>query len=429
MNILVTGASGFIASKLVGRLILEGHNVTCCVRNVREAEKKFPGAKIIPCNFEKDVEEKAWLDRFENIDTLINCVGILSSFFKKKIWQIHYETPKVFFDAAVKKGVKKIIQISAFGIEHSTTEYAKSKKAADEYLMTLRTCAVIVRPSMVYSTGSYGGSSLFRGLASLPYFIVVPGRGDQLLQPIFFEDIAQGILKIVNDEKCETQILNFVGPEKISLKNILMRMREWLGMKKAIVVNMPEKIISFFSFLGDVFRFSTINSTSNKMLMQNNIATEDEQESFFRIIKPKKMSEVFLGNPSYVQDKWHAKLYLLRPFLRLSIGFVFVASGVTTLFLYPQEKTFELMNSFPFSSFEKNIFLYGASFVDIILGIFTLINYKLKQVGIIQCAMILIYTVIISIFSPVWWLHPFGPIIKNLPVFVAVLIMISLESS
>jgi hypothetical protein len=72
--------------------------------------------------------------------------------------------------------------------------------------------------------------------------------------------------------------------------------------------------------------------------------------------------------------------------------------------------------------------LYALSTIDFLLGLATLFNYRLLVMGFLQCVLILLYTTIISFSLPIYWLHPFAPIAKNIPLFVAILIMMALNS-
>jgi len=73
------------------------------------------------------------------------------------------------------------------------------------------------------------------------------------------------------------------------------------------------------------------------------------------------------------------------------------------------------------------LMLYSAAAVDFILGIATLLAYRINLVGMVQIALIVIYSVIISFALPEQWIHPFGPVTKNLPLVAATLIMMVLE--
>ena len=73
------------------------------------------------------------------------------------------------------------------------------------------------------------------------------------------------------------------------------------------------------------------------------------------------------------------------------------------------------------------IMLYGAAATDIILGIATLIAYRINIVASIQVAIIVLYTIIISFSQVEQWIHPFGPISKNIPLIIATYMMVVLE--
>lgn len=430
MNIFVTGASGFIAAQIVTDLIDNGHQVVCAVRDISLATRLFPKATIIACDFENDTKYETWKNRLKGCDIVINCVGILYHPNNEIIWNVHYHTPKALFDACVVTGVKRIIQISALGVERAQVDYAKSKKAADDYLLTLPIPSIVLRPSVVYARGSYGGTSLFRGLAGFPLFIPIPGNGKQEMQPIHLHDLSKAILTLLTKPLTHSIILNAVGPKKEKFLNLLSTLRSWLGFKKVKTIDIPNWCIKSLSLLGNLIPYSTINTTSYSMLMQNNITSEEESKRFFDFIgfMPRNLQEGIYQEPSSVQDRWHARLYFLKPALRISIAFIWIFTAITSAFLFPKAAIYELMTKVGISAFWQSPLLYGTCLIDAILGIAMLGNYKLRQVYLAQFFLIVAYTLTLAFMLPILILDPFGPLIKNIPILLSILVLLAIES-
>jgi len=430
MNILVTGASGFMASQIVTDLMAAGHRVTCCVRNTGYTQNLFPNTTVIACDFIHDTSSDHWIERLKNIDAVINCVGVLYHPNQKIVWAVHHDTPKALFDACVKMGITKIIQISALGIGQSDTVYAKSKKAIEDYLFTLPVKAFILRPSLVYGRGSYGGTSLFRGLAGLPFILPVPGKGEQKFQPIHVQDLSQAILKLIQISPDETKILSAVGPKQIALHSVLLNIRSWLGFAKAKICFIPLRLIQLGSLLGNLIPYSAMNSTSYKLLRQDNIASDEETRKFHDQIGfvPRDFISGVYSQPSSVQDHWHARLYFLKPLLQISIAFIWIFTAICSLFLYPKANSYHLLSQMGVSHFWQPVLLYGSSILDALLGIGMLCAYQIKKLCIFQIILIIIYSLIITWKLPYLWLDPFGAMSKNIPLLTAILVFMGLES-
>lgn len=429
MKILVTGATGFIASQIVTDLIAANHDVTCCVRNISYAKNLFPTATLLPCDFINDTTTDYWTERLKNIDIVINCVGIFSHPNIKAIWAIHYYTPCALFKACVEVGVKKIIQISALGVDTANVDYAKSKKAADDFLLTLPITSIILRPSLVYGHGSYGGTSLFRGLAALPWFIPIPGKGEQEFQPIYLHDLSKAIIHLISVPLNQSILLNAVSSKHVKLYEILTITRAWLGLTRAKLLYIPLMLIRLIAFLGNLKPYSVLNTTSLKMLMQNNVATLETTKVFHDQISfiPRDFTEGIYSEPSTVQDRWHAKLYFLRPLLQVAIAFLWLFTGICSLFLYPKSASYNLLAQVGVIAFWQPILFYGASILDLLLGLGMLFSFQLKKICTLQIFLILIYSAIITWKLPNLWLEPFGPIVKNIPLLIAILVLIALE--
>lgn len=428
MNVLVTGATGYIGSWVTRKLINAGHSVTCCVRDTAYAQKLFPEAKIISCDFINDINADVWKPKLKNIDVLINCVGIFYHPNKEIIWKIHYSTPRELFHAAAEEKVKKIIHISALNVENMAVDYATSKRKLEEYLLGLSVPAVILKPSLIYGPGSYGGMSLLRGLVGFPFILPMPGKGLQKVQPLHVDDLAKAILHFVQEDSSTTETYMAVPSQPTTIANVLLTLQQWLGFSNKIILPVPIIVIKMISFIGNLIPYSTINSSSVKMLLQNNITNQQEAERFTQAIqfKPREFVEGIYVYPSNVQDRWHAHLFFIKPLLRYSLAFMWLMSAITSAFLYPLSSSYSLLSQVGINEFQP-VILYGASFINFLISLSLLFNYKINLNCLLQIIVIVTYTMIISWKLPHLWLEPFGPIVKNIPILIAILVLWAVE--
>lgn len=109
---------------------------------------------------------------------------------------------------------------------------------------------------------------------------------------------------------------------------------------------------------------------------------------------------------------------------RLALAFLWIFTGLTSLFVAP-EIGYEILSSYGISGSTADILVNGGSFVDIVLGMWVATGRWLRVCCIIQIIMILIYTLLLSIINASFWFHPFGPLTKNIPIVVLILVVFS----
>jgi len=102
---------------------------------------------------------------------------------------------------------------------------------------------------------------------------------------------------------------------------------------------------------------------------------------------------------------------------RLTLATIWLVTGLVTLFVYAKQDSMALLARVGLTGVPAEITLYGGAVADIVFGMLTLYA-RGKWLWIIQALLTGIYTLIITVGLPEFWAHPFGPILKNLPIFL-----------
>lgn len=102
---------------------------------------------------------------------------------------------------------------------------------------------------------------------------------------------------------------------------------------------------------------------------------------------------------------------------RLSLAVVWLVTGALSLGVYPKADSVVLLERVGLYGDTALIALYLAATMDIVLGLLTLLVPR-KGLWLFQATLIVVYTLTISIWLPEFWLHPFGPVLKNVPILV-----------
>ena len=256
MNILLTGASGFIGQHITEALHTADHNVKEVTRSNGY-------------DFNQMTTKEAWLSLLKDIDVVINCVGIIAERRNQKFKTLHYQAPTALFYACAESDTKRVIQISALGAdEHAFTPYQISKKDADDVLRSLPLKWFVLRPSLVYGRGGKS-MEMFEHLASLPVLPLIDG-GEQTIQPVHISDLIDTVLKCLTS--LETNItLNIVGAHATPFKEWLQLMRTSKGKHRAAVISIPFTISMVIAKFGKLI-VPIISPDNLRMLQKGSVA-------------------------------------------------------------------------------------------------------------------------------------------------------------
>ena len=422
MVVLLTGASGFIGRHLAEALVAAGHQVVCAARD--PAKGRNARFRTVQADFTRDVNAADWQARLAGIDAVINAVGIIREQGKQTFDVIHERAPCALFAACAQSGVRLVVQISALGAdEQARSRYHLSKKRADDFLAALPVHSVIVQPSLVFGAGGTS-AALFTTLASLP-LIGLPGGGGQQIQPVHVDDVVAGVIALLQDPPASGTRVPLVGPEAMTLRGFLSDLRQAMGLGKARILPVPLPLARAAAAAAQALPGSILDPETLQMLERGNTASAAPITTLLG--RPPRGVHEFIAADETRCLRQTAQLNWLMPMLRVSIALVWIVTGIVSFGLYPVADSYALLARVGITGMLAPLMLYGAAFLDLAFGVATLLLKRRRLLWWAQIAVIVFYTAVISWRLPEFWLHPYGPLLKNLPMLAAIWLLLEME--
>lgn len=268
MNVLLCGATGFVGQAVAKALREQGHVVRPGVSRVRG----LPGEVMM--DFARDHAPALWLPRLKGVDAVVNAVGVLRDTPSRPIAAIHALAPVALFDACAQAGVRRVVQVSALGIAQGDTDYACTKRAADEHLLALhaagRLQATVLRPSVIFGKGGES-TALFMLLARLPLRVLPKPVIQARVQPIAVGELAEGLARLLPMPDAPAQ-LEVAGPQPVSMAGLVASLRQQQGKAAGVEWPLPAWLTTLSARVGDHVPVSPWCSATLAMLSTDNVA-------------------------------------------------------------------------------------------------------------------------------------------------------------
>jgi uncharacterized protein YbjT (DUF2867 family) len=426
MDILMTGATGFLGARLLRELLAAGHRVVC-------AGRRPPPLEHARCTWLKldfaATPEAVWRVHLDGIDAVVNLVGIFRERGAASFAALHTRGPQALFDACAAVGVARVVQVSALGAEAGAeTAFLRSKYEADRHLLALPLDATVAQPSLVF--GLEGRSARqFLALASMPV-VPLPAGGRQRVQPIHVDDAVAALRALVEAPPGHWRgRVALVGPRPVSLRDYLLALRRALGLAPgALLLPVPGPLVAAAAWVGSLRRDTLLDRAAWTMLQRGNTA---DAAPLTRLLgRPPRQATAFVAPEVRPALRAEAQLGWLLPLLRLSLAVVWIASGIVSL-LWPRDESLALLARAGVPAELQPAALWGASGLDLLLGGLTLRppggRAARRALWLAQAALIGFYSVVIALRLPEFWLHPYAPMVKNLPMLAVLALLFTLE--
>jgi uncharacterized protein YbjT (DUF2867 family) len=296
-SIVVLGGTGFLGTRLVARLIKDGHQVTVLSRD-RELHKHLlvlPGLTLENCDV---YQEPQLSERFRGKDVVINLIGILNErgFSGAGFRRAHVELTRHVLLAARSAGVGRLLQVSALKAATDAPSYYLRSKGEAEKLIRDQSALdwTIFQPSVMFGPGDSFLNRFAGLLAAIP--LVFPlARPNARFQPLWVDDMVDALLHCLHGGAGSRQTYELGGPQIYTLKEIvvwvakLTRHRRW-------IIGLPDFFGRIQAFFMNFVPGRPFSGDNYKSLTVDSVCRED---GFAKLgIQPKSMgasARLFLG--------------------------------------------------------------------------------------------------------------------------------------
>ena len=341
---------------------------------------------------------------------------------------VHVEGVGALFAACERRGVRRVVHISAIGVDTvSETAFARTKREADEALIARDLDWVTLRPSVVVGRGAYGGSALIRALAALP--VMVPlANADRLMQPVHVDELSDTIAFFLRSDAPVRRVLEIVGPRPITLHETIVAYRAWLGLVPVPTIGLPRVLARLAFAIGDVISLlgwrPPLRTTALRQLDRDVIGDPSEWTKI-TAIRPSSLKAILASDPAGAQEKWFARLYLLKALVLAVLAAFWVATGVITL--YSGRPAAEaLLREAGWPEAWVAVSAIGGGILDVLLGIAVAVRQTAKATLITTLVVSVGYLVAASALLPRLWIDPLGSLVKIFPIMVLTLVALAI---
>jgi len=281
-NCLIFGGSGQIGRHLIRKLTKKNYKVTVVTRNIHQKSyiiKTQANAGYIDIVEANIFDEIKIRKLFEKADICINLVGILYENKKGNTFKnIHSLFPSILSKLCKEYNIENFIHLSALGINEAIeSNYAKSKLDGENNILSNFPLATILRPSIVYSVDDNFTTNFMTLLSRLPMFPLYY-NGKTKFTPIHCSDLCEIIFHVIS-KNINTNIIECVGPETLTFKEIIQQLLNLID-KKRILIPLPIFLANLSAKFFQLLPKPLLTQDQLKLLKYDNIPSGKYKTNF-----------------------------------------------------------------------------------------------------------------------------------------------------
>ncbi|WP_221391220.1 SDR family oxidoreductase [Dyadobacter sp. NIV53] len=266
MKILLTGATGYIAQRLLPVLLENGHDVYCCVRDqARFNNQQFPSVHVIEVDF---LKKETVGNIPEDIDVAYYLVHSMSA--SGQDFEKLEETSAINFKERIEQtNARQVIYLSGIINEDKLSKHLLSRKNVEEILGSGNYALTTLRAGIIVGSGS-ASFEIIRDLVEKLPVMIAPKWLHTICQPVAIRNVVEFLYGVLLLPYAYGKSFDIGGPDVLSYKQMLLRFASVRGLKRSILVVpvMTPRLSSYWLYFVTSTSYSLAKNLVNSMKVE-----------------------------------------------------------------------------------------------------------------------------------------------------------------
>lgn len=427
-TILVLGASGLIGRFVTDDLRTRGFRVVGLARSLSPAQTMSALDVELPI-LSLDTSALTRLLSEHAVDIVVNCLGVLQDGPGSDTNAVHRDFVARLLQAIASSGrAIRLVHISIPGTAQADrTAFATTKREAERLIAASDIPHAILRPGFVVAPSAYGGSAMLRALAAFPLDLPAEEMA-RPFQPVAVEDIAATIAWLaardIDDASVKAVSWDLMQSEPITMAGVIKQFRLAFGTAGWPHVAMPSFMLDLGAKIGDLANtlgwMPPMRSTAIAELRRG-VSGDPSAWIAATGIAPKTLADAIGRHPATIQDKWFARLFLIKALIVASLVAFWLVSGFIALFVsYRAAAGILSAHNLPPALVDP--ITIGTSLMDMSIGVLIAFR-RTAAIGLVAGFVASLgYMFGAAILTPDLWIEPLGALVKTGPAIVLMLV-------
>ncbi len=297
--ITIFGGAGFVGQYIIKDATRKGYRIRAVVRDVEAAAHLKTQGDVgqVSVVYGDIKNPESYQHTLEGAYAVINLVGLLFEKGKQNFSNIHAQAAEKIAQHAAKSGVKRLLHMSALGIDKATTaKYAKTKLQGEKAVLGAFPDATIFRPSVIFGAED-NFYNQFAQMSVLSPVLPVIGGGKTKFQPVYVADIAKAYIATLDDDSTKGKIYELGGNDIMSFKEILGSVNK-MTHRDRMLVTIPSCMAHIGAFFAEFLPTPPLTRDQIELLKFDNVVSDNALTFADLGITPTSISEIV---PDYLK--------------------------------------------------------------------------------------------------------------------------------